>query len=124
MARLTADIDLHPGNVCFPAPETRDLDEGLYPEPKRTYLRRRDGAPLSRNLPEWVVEPIALERGSAKETKIVDLGRSFLLSDSGPWTSDDFGLNKPERPPELLTGNGSTLWPQKVDSWSMAVLVS
>jgi hypothetical protein len=90
---------------------------------KPTFIYREDRKPLSKNLPEWVVEPIPLERGAGR-TKIIDFGSSFLLADSGPlWSAEDFGIGKSHQPPELLGDKGLTQWPQKVDSWSIGLLV-
>jgi hypothetical protein len=90
---------------------------------KPTFIYREDRKPLSKNLPEWVVEPIPLERGAGR-TKIIDFGSSFLLADSGPlWSAEDFGIGKSHQPPELLGDTGLTQWPQKVDSWSIGLLV-
>ena len=100
------------------------IDESLLCTPKQAFIYRTDGEPLSKNLPEWVVEPVPLERG-AGPAKIVDLGSSLLLSGNGPfWTAKDFGIGKCQRPPELLGEENLTRWPQKVDSWSMGLFVS
>ena len=50
----------------------------------RMLINRRDGEPLSKNLLERVVEPIALERGVGP-AEIADLRLSFLLSGNGPF---------------------------------------
>ena len=69
------------------------------------------------------MEPIPLERGAGRST-IIDLGSSFLLAESGPlWSAEDFGIGKCHQPPEFLTDKGLTQWPQKVDSWSIGLLV-
>jgi hypothetical protein len=49
--------------------------------------------PLSKNLPVYVVEPTPLPK-EAGDMTIIDLGYSFLLSDTGPlWGTKD--LDRP-----------------------------
>jgi hypothetical protein len=116
-------LDLHPGNVCFPAPESHLIEESILrtpSHPRPSFLRRRDGMPLFKNIPAYVVKPTPLPKGAGDMT-IIDSGHSFLLPDTGPLcgTGKDFHLPIGRQPPELCRGSGFIKWPQKVDSWAM-----
>lgn len=73
--------DIHMGNVLFrlpglePSSPQRAIEE--FGIPQRGKVSRKDGAPLEKGLPEYLVEPVEYEAKDSKfldEVQLVDFG--------------------------------------------------
>jgi hypothetical protein len=92
-------------------------------EPLRTPIRRKDGAPISPNLPTYAVQPVTFKVGTGI-AQIVDLGFAFVASDKPKWEMNAFAIEGGNRPPEFIGKCVRVAQPKKVDSWAMGLLVS
>ncbi|KAK5633266.1 hypothetical protein RRF57_008980 [Xylaria bambusicola] len=101
--------DLHPGNVLFKLPDLSSMTISdlydKYGEPIKEDVIRRDGAPLSAHVPQYVVCPAWLGKACEDvtledaEVTLTDFGEAWKPADTPRYT-----LNTPAlyRPPEAM----------------------
>ncbi|KAF2083216.1 kinase-like protein [Saccharata proteae CBS 121410] len=115
--------DIHTGNLVFTLLNLDDLIEeeffARFTYPATGSITRKDGAPLNKGMPEYLVWPMrfrAKDINTAASVKLVDFGESFLADNKPP------SLNTPKVlcAPELIFKDE---WDYYVDIWSMGCMI-
>ncbi|KAI9679435.1 MAG: hypothetical protein M1817_005457 [Caeruleum heppii] len=115
--------DLHTRNLAFTIPFVDSLREEDFLQklgkPETGLVRRKDGKPLERGMPEYLVRPTCYPADisvSVHPIKIVDFGESFL-SNEVPGTPH---TPLPVRAPEIIFEDKLD---HRVDLWSMGCML-
>ncbi|KAL8914574.1 MAG: hypothetical protein Q9172_007050 [Xanthocarpia lactea] len=114
---------IHTGNVLFRVPEIEHSSSQRFIEefgtPLRGEVSRKDGAPLEKGLPEYLVEPFEYRAKHSKfldDVKLVDFSESFFISTPPKLINTPTSLH----PPELVFQHVLT---EAVDIWNLGCTV-
>ncbi|EWZ96953.1 CMGC/SRPK protein kinase [Fusarium oxysporum f. sp. lycopersici MN25] len=118
--------DLHTRNIALEIPELHLLSErdliARLGDPEMGLVTRRDGKPLSSNIPTCIVRPSSFRHKdvqrllSSPSIKIIDFGEAFFNHD----TLNTLHTPLPVRAPEIVFGDRLN---NRVDLWSTGCLI-
>ncbi|KAM5376126.1 hypothetical protein ACJA88_007237 [Fusarium oxysporum] len=118
--------DLHTRNIALEIPELHLLSErdliARLDDPEMGLVTRRDGKPLSSNIPTCIVRPSSFRHKdvqrllSSPSIKIIDFGEAFFNHD----TLNTLHTPLPVRAPEIVFGDRLN---NRVDLWSTGCLI-